>query len=63
MRINNGIVKELYDNGLVKFEGKYYNGKKLNGKGYTYYGIKIYEINNGLFEWRKKWRWKRIFIW
>ena len=47
MRFNNEIVSELYDNGIVKFEGKYLNGKKWNGKGYTYYGIKLYEIKNG----------------
>ena len=47
MRFHNGIARELYDNGSVKFEGKYFNGKRWNGKGYTYFGIKIYEIKNG----------------
>ena len=47
MKFNNGNVKELYDNGLVKFEGKYLNDKKWNGIGYTYNGIKLYEIKNG----------------
>ena len=47
IRIENGIGRKLYDNGLIQFEGKYLNEKKWNGKGYTYYGIEIYEIKNG----------------
>ena len=40
----NGRVEEYYDNGNIKFEGEYLNGKK-NGKGkeYNNKGIKEYE--------------------
>ena len=39
----NGKGKEYYKNGKVKFEGKYLNGKKVEGKGYNYEG-KINQI-------------------
>ena len=44
LNIGNGKVKEYYDNGKLKFEGEYLNGKK-NGKGKEYdrYGKLIYE--------------------
>ena len=32
----NGTVKEYWDNGKLKFEGEYLNGKR-NGKGKEYY--------------------------
>ena len=40
----NGKVKEYYDNGKLKFEGEYLNGKR-NGKGkeYNYDGKLIFE--------------------
>ena len=38
---------EEYNNGELKFEGVYFNGKKWNGKGYTFYGNIEYEIKNG----------------
>ena len=31
----NGKGKEYYDNGKLKFEGEYLNGKNWNGKGYN----------------------------
>ena len=35
LKNGNGKVKEYYDNGKIKFEGEYLNGKR-NGKGKEY---------------------------
>ena len=44
----NGKGKEFYkDDGNIKFDGKYLNGKKWNGKGYNIKGELNYEIKNG----------------
>ena len=45
--IKNGKGKKYYNNGNLKFEGKYLNGKKWNGKGYDRKGNLIYELKNG----------------
>ena len=37
-RKRNGKGKEYYENGKIKFEGVYLNGKKIEGKGYNYEG-------------------------
>ena len=42
-----GITKEYYKNGKLKYEGEYFYGKKWNGKIYDYNNNKIYEIKNG----------------
>ena len=42
----NGKGKEYYDNGKLKFEGKYLNGYKLKGKGYDEKGNKILKIKS-----------------
>ena len=42
-----GKGKEYYDNGSIQFEGEYFDGRRWNGKGYSYKGIKEFEINNG----------------
>ena len=41
------VKKEYYDNGKLKFEGEYLNGKKWNGKGFNINNEKVYEIKNG----------------
>ena len=49
---------ELYNNGSIKFEGKYLNDKKWIGKGYNYYGIKLLEIkfgNGKIIEYNSNW--------
>ena len=43
----NGQVREFFDNGLLKCEGEYLNGKKWNGKGYNYNSNMIFEIKDG----------------
>ena len=35
-----GYIKEYYNNGQLRFEGEYLNGK-LNGKGKEYYNAKL----------------------
>ena len=45
--IKNGKGKKYYDNGNLKFDGKYLNGKKWDGKGYNRKGDLIYELKNG----------------
>ena len=40
----NGKGKEYYDNGNLKFEGEYLNGKIINGKLYDIYNHKLLEI-------------------
>ena len=42
-----GNGKEYYDNGKLKFEGEYLNGKKWNGKFFNIDKSTISEINNG----------------
>ena len=34
--VNNGKFKEYYENGNLKTEGEYLNGKKLNAKVYDF---------------------------
>ena len=43
----NGKVKEYYDNGKLKFEGDYLNGKIWNGKGFNIDGKTDFEIKEG----------------
>ena len=43
----NGKGEEYYNNGKLKFEGKYLNDKEWDGKCYDYNGLEIYEIING----------------
>jgi len=43
----NGKGKEYYDDGKLKFEGEFLNGKRWNGKGYNKEGSKEFEIKNG----------------
>ena len=43
----NGKGIEYYENGNIKFEGEYLNGKRLNGKGYNRIGVNVYEIIDG----------------
>jgi len=42
-----GKGKEYYFNGKLKFEGKYVNGKRWNGKGYNINGNLDFEIKDG----------------
>ena len=42
-----GKGKEYFKNGVIKFEGEYFRGKKWNGKGYNMNKELIYELNNG----------------
>jgi len=46
-RIKNGGGTEYYLNGNKKFEGIYFKGKKLSGKGYDKKYNLLLEINNG----------------
>ena len=39
--------KEYFNNGKLKFEGEYLNGKIWTGKGYNKKGNMIYQITNG----------------
>ena len=39
--------KEYYEDGHLKFEGEYLNGKIWNGKGYNIMGNFEFEIKNG----------------
>ena len=39
--------KEYYENGKLKFDGKFLFGEKYNGKIYDYNGIIIFELING----------------
>ena len=58
-----GKGKEYYDNGQLKSEGEYKNGK-MNGKikEYNYKGELIFE-EEYLFRWKKvEWERKRIQI-
>ena len=43
----NGKGKEFYYDGKLKFEGKYLNGKKWEGKGYDKSNNIIYELKDG----------------
>ena len=43
----NGKGKEYYQNGKLKFEGEYLNGKKWNGNGYNINGLIQFEIKDG----------------
>ena len=43
----NGEGKEYYDNGKLKFEGDFLNGKRVYGKGYNKNGIFELKIKNG----------------
>ena len=44
----NGKGKEnFYFDKILRFEGKYLNGKKWNGKGYNNFNEFAYELNNG----------------
>ena len=43
----NGYGKEYYDNGGIKFEGIYINGKKWNGTGYTDKNESAFELIDG----------------
>ena len=45
--MKNGKGKEYYDDGKLKFEGEYFNGKKWNGKEYNKDGKIEFEIKNG----------------
>ena len=38
---------EYYENGNLKFEGEYLEGKKWNGKGFNEEGKEVFEIKNG----------------
>ena len=54
-----GKGKEYFNNDKLKFEGEYNNGKIWNGRGYNYKGYEEYEIKNGkgkIKEYDKKWR-------
>ena len=42
-----GQGKEYFNNGVIKFEGEYFRGKKWNGKGYNMNKELVYELNNG----------------
>ena len=44
---SDGKGKEFYDNGKIKFEGEYLNGKRWNGKGYNNKGDIEYEMKYG----------------
>ena len=51
-----GQVKEYYDNGILKFEGKYFNGERNgNGKEYDDNGKLIFE---GKYSYGKRWNGK-----
>ena len=43
----NGKGKEYYDNGKLKYEGEYLNGKRWNGKGYNMKGEVDFKIDEG----------------
>ena len=45
--MKNGKYKEYFDNGKLKFEGEYLNGKRWNGKGYDIFCNIEFEIKNG----------------
>ena len=48
MEKKNGKGREFFDNGSLKYEGEYLNGKKWNGKGYNYESNDIiYDIKDG----------------
>ena len=47
MVLENGKGKEYYNNGKIKFEGEFMNGRKWKGIGYNYKGIQEYEIKYG----------------
>jgi hypothetical protein len=47
LTIENGNIKEFFDNGQLMFKGKYLNGKKWNGIIYNYNGIEKSKIING----------------
>ena len=42
-----GKGKEYYENGRIKFEGEYLNGKRRNGIGYNTRNNKVFELLNG----------------
>ena len=42
-----GIGKEYYSDGKIRFEGEFKDGKKWNGIFYNYHGEKEFEIKNG----------------
>ena len=42
----NGKGKEYYENGRIKFEGEYLDGKRINGKGYDTAGTYIFYLEN-----------------
>ena len=44
---NDGKEKEYYDNGHLKFEGEYVNGRRWNGKFYNYEGKEEFIMENG----------------
>ena len=43
----NGKGKEYYENGKLKFEGDYLNGKRWNGNWYDLNGNILFEIKDG----------------
>ena len=43
----NGKGKKFYRNDKLRFEGKYLNGRKWNGKGYNINSNMEYEIKGG----------------
>ena len=43
----NGKGKEIYNNGKIKFEGEYFNGKRWKGKMNNYNGLEEFEILYG----------------
>ena len=46
LELEKGEGNEFYKYEKIKFEGQYFNGKRLNGKGYHYRsGEVIFEIN------------------
>ena len=47
MEIFHGNGKEYYNDGNIKFEGKFLNGKKWNGKEYDVNNNLLYELING----------------
>ena len=55
--IRNGYGEEYYDNGTLKFEGEYLDGKRWNGNGYNKNGYKEFEISNGRKIKKKQWKW------
>ena len=54
--IKNGKGKEYYENGQIKFDGDYFQGRKIEGKGYDNKGNEylIIERNQKSKEYNKK---------